>query len=111
MRSHWLRDIGRSGPLTADCLCGSDVLNLEALDAEGISLVPSNPLSPGGDSLNGGTWYWSPLSSFILIVLSLIILEGDGMARMGAFAQQFREDDQKKVILYLNWMKATYDFI
>jgi hypothetical protein len=61
-----------------------------ALDAEGISLAPSNPLSPGGDSLNGGTGYWSPLSSFIIfLVLALIIQEGERMTRMGTFALKY----------------------
>ena len=107
MRSHWLRDIGRSGPLTAECLCGSDVLNLVSLDAEGISLVSSNPLSPIGDSLNGGTGYWAPLSSFILLlVLAFIIQEGERMARMVTSAYKFYQLTNEFFMLYWIWIKA-----
>jgi len=55
----------------AECPCESDVLYLAVLDAEGISPVSTNPLSPGGDSLNGGTGYWSPRTSYSVIFPSL----------------------------------------
>ena len=76
-------------PLWQNASAGAMSSTRWSLDAEGISPVPSNPLSPGGDSLNGGTGYWAPLSSFILLlVLAFIIQEGEWMARTGAFARK-----------------------
>jgi len=96
----------------AECLCGSDVLNPGSLDAEGISLVSSNPLSPSGDSLNGGTGYWAPLSSFVLfLMLAFIIQEGEWMARTGTFARKIYQLSNEFFMLYWIRLKAKACFV
>ena len=94
-------------PLWQNASPGAMFLNLVVLDAEGISLVSANPLSPSGDSLNGGTGYWAPLSSFILlVVLAFIIQEGERMARTGTFACNFYRLRNEFFMLYWIWIKA-----
>ena len=108
MRSHWLRDIGRSGSLTGECLSGSDVPQPGGFGCGGDFASPiQSPFTDRGFSEWGDRVLVSAFIIFLLLMHAIIIQEGERMTRMGTYGLKLDQQSYKPFMLYWNKIKAT----